>query len=93
MQRQILRMTRRAMCRQIGRCSADHRGAGRERSGDQIGIQLIGNSQRQIDTLFDQIHCAVIHLQIHSHLRMTLKVLCYRAHQRRLTQRLRAGDP
>ncbi|MNI94315.1 hypothetical protein D3C73_1523970 [compost metagenome] len=70
MHRQILRMLRRTLRGQIRRRGADDRRTQRQWPGDQVRIQIIGNTQRQIDTVFHQIDRPAFQLQIDTHLRM-----------------------
>ena len=52
------------MFTQIGRGRTQHGATDRQLAGNQVRVQVIAGTNRQINTFIHQVHCAVEHLQI-----------------------------
>jgi general secretion pathway protein F len=59
----------------------------------QIGVQFAGNTNRQVDALFDQVDAAVDHQHVHRYLRIQLLVVHYCGRQMRHAERHAGGHP
>ncbi len=92
MSAQFLRPGRRAVCGKVRWRRADLRIAMPQRSGDQVGVQLIGDADGQIDAFTHQVHRFIANLQIHRSARIALQVGGDRRRQNRLRQGLGAGN-
>ncbi|CDI88176.1 Arsenate reductase, glutaredoxin family [Pseudomonas aeruginosa PA38182] len=72
MQRQVLRAPRGAVAAQVVRRGADHRAAFAEAAGDQVGVELVGDAQGQVDALLHQVDHLAVDLQVDGGARVAL---------------------
>ncbi|EEF22342.1 conserved hypothetical protein [Ricinus communis] len=71
---------------------AHHRCAHAQLARDEVRLQRVGDAQRQVDALLDQVDGAVAHLQVDRRARVAPQEFADGAQQLGLRQRLRTGD-
>ncbi|MCY1371370.1 hypothetical protein D9M69_585100 [compost metagenome] len=63
-QAQVLDPLRHRVLAQVSGGRADHRAANRQAAGDQVRVQVVAGTDRQVDALIHQVHGAVEHLHV-----------------------------
>lgn len=89
---QILHLLRRSMAGQVGGAGAHHRVAGAEPAGHQVGIEVVGDAQGEIDSLLHQIDRPVQQQDVDRRAGVTGQVVVRRPDQQGFGERVAAGD-
>ncbi len=92
MQGELLHLVRCRVPGQIGRAGTNHGVAGAEPAGHQVGIEIIGDADGEIDPLLHQVDGPVQQQDIDGGARIARQVVVGGPHQQGFRERIAAGD-
>ncbi len=91
-QRQILHLLRRCMASQVGGAGTDHGVASAETACHQVGIQVVGDAQGEIDPLLHQVDRPVQQQDVDRRAGVAAQIVVRRLDQQGVGEGVAAGD-